>query len=233
MAFPRIARITGINRWLDIVVEASKHVIFFSAESWSLAANLGLIAAAKTDKQGAEKWYCELLARKGEIGGYLGHALGLIARAAGRLEDGLSHFEKGHVFTRDAGYRPNRAWICRDWAEALLARGDDANRARAKLLLDEAGGIAEKLGMRPLQSSIYALREAFVHEIGPSYPDGLTKREVEVLVLVSKGKSNQEIGYELSISTKTVASHLHRIFDKIGVANRAEAAAYAIRNNLV
>ena len=53
-----------------------------------------------------------------------------------------------------------------------------------------------------------------------------------MLELVSKGKTNQEIGYELSISVKTAATHLRHIYDKIGVANRAEATAYAMRKGL-
>ena len=66
-----------------------------------------------------------------------------------------------------------------------------------------------------------------------TYPDGLTEREVDVLRLIASGKTNQEIGDELFISTRTVATHVANILNKIGAANRAESAAYASRNGLV
>jgi DNA-binding NarL/FixJ family response regulator len=61
----------------------------------------------------------------------------------------------------------------------------------------------------------------------------LSAREIEVLRLLSGGKSNQEIADELVISLNTVRRHVSNIFDKTGVANRAEAATYAARNGLV
>ena len=60
-------------------------------------------------------------------------------------------------------------------------------------------------------------------------PDGscLSAREIEVIRLVAGGKSNQQIADELFISINTVNRHVSNIFDKIGVANRAQAAVYA------
>jgi DNA-binding NarL/FixJ family response regulator len=57
----------------------------------------------------------------------------------------------------------------------------------------------------------------------------LTSRESEVLVWISRGKANREIGEILSISPRTVNKHLEQIFVKLGVENRASAAARAIR----
>lgn len=57
----------------------------------------------------------------------------------------------------------------------------------------------------------------------------LTSRESEVLLWVSRGKSNREIGEILSISPRTVNKHLEQIFVKLGVENRASAAARAVR----
>lgn len=53
---------------------------------------------------------------------------------------------------------------------------------------------------------------------------GLTKRERQVLTLVAEGKRNREIAHVLGISEATVENHLHRIFQKLGVSNRTEAA---------
>ena len=60
----------------------------------------------------------------------------------------------------------------------------------------------------------------------------LSDRETEVLRLVSAGKSNRQIAAELTISLPTVAAHLRHILDKLGVENRAAAAAWAVRAGL-
>jgi DNA-binding NarL/FixJ family response regulator len=57
---------------------------------------------------------------------------------------------------------------------------------------------------------------------------GLTAREHEVLRLVALGKTNQQIGVELAVSTRTAKAHVERIIARLGVANRAEAVARAI-----
>ena len=66
-----------------------------------------------------------------------------------------------------------------------------------------------------------------------SSPDGLTDRELEVLVLLAGGKTNRVIADELFISEKTVASHVSHIFTKLGVTSRSAATAYAYDHDLV
>jgi DNA-binding CsgD family transcriptional regulator len=61
----------------------------------------------------------------------------------------------------------------------------------------------------------------------PSYPDGLSEREVEVLRLVAAGKSNAQIADELVISVNTVQRHVGNILNKTGLTNRTQAASYA------
>ena len=64
------------------------------------------------------------------------------------------------------------------------------------------------------------------------YPDGLSRREVEVLQIVARGRTYQQIADELVLSQKTVARHISNIFDKTGAGNRTEAAAFALRSGL-
>ncbi|HXC58277.1 MAG TPA: response regulator transcription factor [Steroidobacteraceae bacterium] len=58
---------------------------------------------------------------------------------------------------------------------------------------------------------------------------GLTLREADVLLWLSRGKTNREIGEILTISPRTVNKHLEQVFTKLGVENRASAAARAVR----
>jgi DNA-binding NarL/FixJ family response regulator len=58
---------------------------------------------------------------------------------------------------------------------------------------------------------------------------GLTSREAEVLLWISRGKPNREISEILGISPRTVNKHLEQVFEKLGVENRASAAAFAVR----
>ena len=66
-----------------------------------------------------------------------------------------------------------------------------------------------------------------------NYRNGLTAREVEVIRLIAAGRSNPQIADELFISVKTVGNHVSNILNKTSLANRAEAAAYAVRQGLV
>ncbi len=58
---------------------------------------------------------------------------------------------------------------------------------------------------------------------------GLTAREAEVLVWVGRGKSNKDVAEILDLSPRTVNKHLEQIYSKLGVENRASAAAIAVR----
>ncbi len=63
--------------------------------------------------------------------------------------------------------------------------------------------------------------------------ESLTRRELEVLILVASGMFNKEIAEEMKISERTVKNHISSIFKKIDVADRTQAAVFAIKNNLV
>jgi len=63
----------------------------------------------------------------------------------------------------------------------------------------------------------------------PIIEDPLTEREVEVLKLVAKGRSNQEIAIKLVVSERTVGAHVSNILSKLHLANRTQAALYALR----
>jgi DNA-binding NarL/FixJ family response regulator len=67
---------------------------------------------------------------------------------------------------------------------------------------------------------------------GAELPDGLTRREAEILALIARGLTNTEIAGELFLSGNTIKTHINRIFAKTGSRDRAAATRYAQRNGL-
>lgn len=67
----------------------------------------------------------------------------------------------------------------------------------------------------------------------PVLHEDLTNREHEILLLISEGKSNQEIADELYITLKTVKTHVSNILSKLDVEDRTQAAIYAFKHGIV
>jgi DNA-binding NarL/FixJ family response regulator len=64
-------------------------------------------------------------------------------------------------------------------------------------------------------------------------PDGLTRREAEILVMIARGVTNPDIAAKLYLSPHTVKSHINRIFAKTGSADRSAVVQYANRHGLL
>jgi DNA-binding CsgD family transcriptional regulator len=171
----------------------------------------------------------------GRIGAHcLGPAayyLGLLDLTLDRPEQALRRFEHATALARRMQARPMLAMCREGQARALLALDRPGDRQQAAALLDEAAATAQELGIQGLGERAGALRAAAA-AAAPTWPAGLTGREVEVLRLIAAGRSNQAIAQTLYISPNTVLRHVSHIFAKTGVANRAQAAAYATRHGL-
>jgi DNA-binding NarL/FixJ family response regulator len=89
------------------------------------------------------------------------------------------------------------------------------------------------VGKRSLAPDIYRLLLSEENNPLVSPVEPLTARELEVLRLVVQGVRNSEIGQRLSISVKTVETHLTSIYGKLGVQSRAEAIALAQKQGLL
>ena len=75
------------------------------------------------------------------------------------------------------------------------------------------------------------VREATRKEALAAFAD-LTEQEIRVLSLIAEGKTNREIAEALYLGDGTVRNYVSNILSKLGVSNRAEAAAYAVQHNL-
>jgi DNA-binding NarL/FixJ family response regulator len=99
----------------------------------------------------------------------------------------------------------------------------------AQLELDAARSVFRDLDAEPDLAAIEALLPGTAHRA----EGGLTARETEVLTLVATGRTNRAIASQLSISEKTVATHVSSIFTKLALSSRSAATAYAYTHDLV
>jgi DNA-binding CsgD family transcriptional regulator len=112
-------------------------------------------------------------------------------------------------------------------ARAIAADAPEAAAAQAKLALSKL----EALGAKPQADAAAGL----LRELGasgrawPRRQGSLTKRETEVLMLLGAGLSNIEIAQRLVISRRTAEHHVASVLTKLGLRNRSEAAAHAVR----
>ncbi|AXH96987.1 helix-turn-helix transcriptional regulator [Ornithinimicrobium avium] len=128
---------------------------------------------------------------------------------------------------------------------SVLAQAGPEQAARVHQLVAAAREVAERLGALPLLAELARVEGREVPRGGPgrSAPHAradpaavrveLTRREREVLGLVTAGRSNGEIGRQLFITTKTASVHVSNILAKLGVSSRTEAAAVARERGLL
>jgi two-component system, NarL family, response regulator LiaR len=77
------------------------------------------------------------------------------------------------------------------------------------------------------------LMQEFAQEARPAPSQTLTEREMDVLRLIARGRSNKEIALDLGVAEKTVKTHVSSILGKLQLADRTQAALYAVRERLV
>ena len=123
-------------------------------------------------------------------------------------------------------------------AEALLGDGSPAARTEAVRAARDAYQAANRLAAAPLREVLELLARRTRLDLEglpePAQRDaadglGLTAREDEVLLLLTRGYTNREIATELTISVKTAGVHVSHILQKLGVARRTDAAAIGQR----
>jgi HD-GYP domain-containing protein (c-di-GMP phosphodiesterase class II) len=102
--------------------------------------------------------------------------------------------------------------------------------------LDAVAAASELRAMALDRACVEAVLAAAGHpaqRVPRALPAGLSEREVEVLTLLARGKSNKQIGAALGIAPKTVGHHVGHVYGKIGVSTRAAAALFAVEHDLL
>jgi DNA-binding CsgD family transcriptional regulator len=163
--------------------------------------------------------------------------LGMLAATLQRWDEAERQFEGALDLDARTGGRPWLALSRCEFAVMLVRRAADGDHDRARQLLACAIDDARSLGMQGLERRVVGMQQELESRAGGRKREasiaGLSDREIQVLRLVAAGKTNQEIAQVLSRSPNTVAIHVRNILGKTQAANRAEAAAFAVRNGLL
>ncbi|WP_353894026.1 response regulator transcription factor [Proteinivorax hydrogeniformans] len=116
--------------------------------------------------------------------------------------------------------------------EAVKAGADGylLKSAESDILFDSIIKVYQGLSVLDPKITKDVLKE--VKSIGENGDDNLTSKEQLILELISSGKTNKEIGHHLNLTEKTVRNYISKIFKRINVANRTEAARYWMRKSV-
>ena len=237
--FPIRAWISGDNSRLNLAESTARELLsspsaipLMAFGAWT---GLALIAVKRDDVESSRECYEALDSMRHTHWWIQGdRILGLLAQTMSNFDDSEIHFEEALTFCRNGGYRPQLAWSLHDYANWLLERNNVGDREKALEMLGESLALSTELGMKPVIARVTDLKEKASMQLArpPAYPDGLTRREAEVLRLIASGQSNREIAETLFISYNTAINHVKNILGKTNSANRTEAAAYAIERGL-
>jgi DNA-binding NarL/FixJ family response regulator len=161
-----------------------------------------------------------------------------IAGVAGSLEEARPLLDAGSVqvllldlrLGSESGFELLRSAHEPMPAVVVLTSYDYPQYADAALRLGAAGFVVKTAPTAELLDAIRRAANGGLHYgVRPGSGVSLSGREREVLRLVVGGASNDEIGTRLGISSRTVESHLRRLFERLGVASRTELAGRALR----
>jgi DNA-binding CsgD family transcriptional regulator len=162
--------------------------------------------------------------------------LGELITEAGRHAEAAGHLDAALVLAEACAAPYERALSLLALAELHAVAGE---RDRAQAALDAARAILAPLEARPaLARADHLAARLAAAPTRPvvataAFPHGLSAREIEVLRLVAQGLTDVQVADHLSLSRRTVSSHLTNIYSKLGVATRTAAALAATRHGLV
>ena len=160
-------------------------------------------------------------------------SLARMAALLDRPDEASEAFGRAREHLTRTGQVPLLAIAGLDEAAWRLAR-PNPDLGKAKKLLENAERTFRDLAMEPWLRKATAVRANLDRQQGHGQlPAGLTDRELEVLKLVAKGRSDREIADELFISPRTVNAHLRNMFSKTETSNRTELSIWGYGAGLV
>jgi len=164
------------------------------------------------------------------VQGSVAHHMGLLAETLERWDEAVRHYEAAIAMEKRIGTPPYVACSEIMYAELLLRRGGAEELRRARRLAEDGQAISRELGMAPwLERAKAVLRSVEARGVA-SHP--LSRRELEVAMLVADGLSNRGIAERLHLSERTAESHVKNVCDKLGFNSRSQVAAWAAARNL-
>jgi len=202
---------------VDVLVAAVEILLALGDASGARRAadELKTIAGARSSE-----WLCAMAAS----------ADGAVHLVEGRAGQALEPLREALRIWRDldAPYEAARVRVLVGRACRVLGDVDGA-----RMEWDTALRVFRQLGAAPALFEVEALSHELPATTTQPAAGGLTSREMEVIRLIARGKTNRAIARELDISEKTVARHVSNIFLKLDLSSRAAATAYAFTHRLI
>jgi predicted ATPase/DNA-binding CsgD family transcriptional regulator len=202
-------------------------------------AGLGRIAMDQGEIAAARLHLTESIELSRSTGSRIGAIRGVEAFAALAVAEGRPEWAvqlaAAAAALRAAAHLPPRP---KAWADRYLAVASDLGQDAVVRLWEQGSGLdasaavelaLEGGGQPPVAGSVSAAPPEPATRLAA--PGGLTPRELEIVALIAKGRSNKAIGEELVISPATAARHVANIMLKLGFSSRAQIAAWAVRES--
>jgi DNA-binding CsgD family transcriptional regulator len=213
-------------------LDGIRHDVLHAGKLWSLLVEIELARGAVDVADRHAETLTELAetAEHRPLLAEAGVARGRVAAARRDLDAAVDAFEQARSHL-DGEHRPLLAGtLALELAEVLAAagaRGAAVDQARAAVAVFDRLGAAQLVDRTEAVLRSLGVRARSAGHRPAAALAGLTGREQQVLDLLREGLTNPEIGERLFISAKTVEHHVGRVLAKLGVRNRAEAAAVA------
>jgi DNA-binding CsgD family transcriptional regulator len=197
----------------------------------------GEVAAALGDRDAVARCYAWAHRYAGLYLNSTTSCHGSAARPLGRMASALGDHDAADRHLADAvameeriGALPYLAQAQLAHARALIARAAPGDRRRACTLAERAVATARRLGM----PGVAAAGTRLLGEVAGAGDGvaGLTAREREIATLLAAGLANRAIAERLVLSERTVETHVRNVLAKLGLGNRTQVAAWALRVGL-